>query len=120
MKGSGKPFVDRKQADAKTDDEIMCFVIECISSMAISSHDFVFAGADKPSLGNHAVRWKIQVVVLIVLFVQEPVSALQEEDVSWVLVGLRSAVTACPPTHAQDVPINPCPRKNVDRCRYEP
>ena len=88
--------------------------------MAISSHDFVFAGTDKPSLCNHAVRWKRLVVVLIVLFVQEPVSALEEDDVSWVLVGPRSAVTACPPTHAQDVPINPCPRKSVDRCRYEP
>ena len=91
-------------------------VIECTPNTAISSHDFVFAGTEKPSLCNHAVRWKRQVVVLIV----QPVSALQEDGVSWVLVGPRSAVTACPPTHAQDVPINPCPRKNVDRCRYEP
>ena len=58
--------------------------------MAISSHDFVFAGTDKPSLGNHAVRWWRLVVVLIVLLVQEPVSTLEEDDVSWVLVVPRS------------------------------
>ena len=32
-------------------------------------------------------------------------SALQENDVSWILVGSGSAVTACPPTHAQEAPI---------------
>ena len=36
---SGKPFVDRKQTAAITDDEISGAVIEGISNMASSSHN---------------------------------------------------------------------------------
>ena len=70
-KDSGKPFVDRKQTAGITDDEIMCVVIEGILNMAGSSLDCVFAVMEKPSLGNHTVRWKRLFVLLIISVVQE-------------------------------------------------
>ena len=38
------------------------------------------------SLGNHTNRWKRLVALMIITFMQEPVSALQENDVSWTFV----------------------------------
>ena len=55
---SRRPFVDRKQTAAITDDVFTSAVIEGISNMASSSRNCVFAVTEKPSLGNHAVRWK--------------------------------------------------------------
>ena len=49
----------------------------------------------RPSLGNHANRRKRLFVLMVITLVQEPVSALQENDVSWIFVDSRSA---CPPT----------------------
>ena len=40
-KDSSKPFVDRKQTAAITDDEITTAVIEGIPNMTSSSHDHV-------------------------------------------------------------------------------
>ena len=60
-KESGEPCVDRKHA------------------APITSHDHVFAVTESTSLGNHADRWNRLVVLIVITFVQEPVSALQEK-----------------------------------------
>ena len=95
----------KKQTATITDDEITTAVIEGIPNMASSNHDHVCAVTEKPRLGNQAVRWKKPIVLLTISVVQESVSALQVNDVSWVLLDSGSAVTACPPTQAQEVPI---------------
>ena len=100
-KDSGKLFVDTKQTAAISDDEITSVVR---GHAHHGSHDNVFAVTEKPSLGNHAVRWK-RVVLLIISLVQQPVSVLQESDVSRILVHSGSAVAACPATHAHEVPL---------------
>ena len=61
------------------DDKTTGAVIEGISTMASSSHDYVCAVTDRPRLGNHAVRWKRLIVSLITSIVQEPASALKLE-----------------------------------------
>ena len=120
-KGLGKPFVDRKQTAAVTDDEMITgAVVEGMFNMASSSHDYLFAVMEKSRLGNHTVRWQRVFVLLIIFFLLEPMSALQENDVSWILVGSGLAVTACPPTHSQEAPIIPLAGKSADRCRHEP
>ena len=74
-------------------------------NMASSSRNCVFDVAESLSLDNHANRCKRLLVVIVITYVQERVSALEEGDSSWILVDSGSAVTACPPTHAQEVPI---------------
>ena len=86
-----------------TDDDITGAVIEGIPDMAKKiSCGCAFPVTESSSLANHANRWKRLVPFT---FVQSPVSALQEHDVSWILVDTGSAVTACPPTHAQEMPF---------------
>ena len=51
--------------------------------MASSSHGNVFSVTEKLNLGNHANRWKRLDVLMIINFANEPMSALQEHDVSW-------------------------------------
>ena len=68
--------------------EITGAVIEGIPNMS-SSQDYM---------------WKKLVVLLTDM--HEPVPALQQNcDTSWILVGCGTAVTLCPPTLAQEVPI---------------
>ena len=108
-KVQGKSLLEKKQAAAITDDqddENIGAVIKGIPNMASNSHDYVIAVADSPRLDNHPNRWKMLVVLMVITFVQEPVSALQDNcDTSWILAFFGSAVTACPPTHAEEVPI---------------
>ena len=84
------------------------------------SHDYVSAATERPSLGNRANRWKGLVALTIITFVQEPVSELQENDVSWILVDSGSAVTARPPTHAQEVPLIRGPERVFTKRWHEP
>ena len=107
-KDSGKLFVDRKQTAAISDDEITGVVRGHANH---GSHDNVFAVTEKPSLGNHAVRWK-RVVLLIISLVTQPVSVLQESDVSRILVHSGPAVAACPGTRSRGA-NHPWPRKSV-------
>ena len=60
------------------------------------------------------------VVLMIITIVQETVSALQENDVSWILTDSGLAVY-CMPIDARSRGANhPGPRKSADRCRHEP
>ena len=90
-KDSGKSCVDRKQTATITDDVITGAVIEGIPHMASSSHDNVFAVTEGPHLGNHVIRCKRLVGLMIITFVQAPVSALPENDASWILLDFGSA-----------------------------
>ena len=115
-KEQGKPFEDRKQAAAITDDQgeqRTGAVIEGISNMANSSRDYVLAVTEGPRLDNNAIRWKKLIVLMLITFMHEPVSAQDNSDVSWILVGSCSAATACPPTHAQELQIIHGPEKMV-------
>ena len=114
-KESGKPFVDREQTAAITDDEITGAVIEGNPNVASSSHDNKFAVTESQSLGSHGCGWKRLVVLMIITSVQEPVSALQDNDVSWVQIS-----SGCVPTDARSGGANhPWPRKSVDRCWHD-
>ena len=77
------------------DDEISDAVVERIPNMASSSRNCVFDVTESLSLDNHANRCKRLLVVIVITYVQEPVSALQDNGESWILVDSRSAVTAC-------------------------
>ena len=59
-----------------------------------SSHHCEFAVTERPSLGNHVIRCQWLVVLLIISFVPEPVSAPQRKDVSWILVDSGSSMYA--------------------------
>ena len=86
-KDSGKPFVDRKQTAAITVDDITGAVIKGVPHAASSSHDFTFAVTDSSSMDNYADWCKKLVVLLLITFMHEPVSALQDScDTSWSLV----------------------------------
>ena len=120
-KGSGKPFVDRKQTAAITDDEMITgAVVEGMSNMTCSSHDYLFAVMEKSRLGNHTVRCKRLVVLLIIFFVLEPMSALQENDVSldsrWLRISSDRIATDARSGGAH----HPLAGKSADRCRNEP
>ena len=116
--------VDEKQAAAimdDSDDEITGAVIEHGNQQprVHLCRDCVFAKTECPSLGNHAVRWKGLVVLMIITIVQELASAFQENDVWWILGESRIAGTSCHTDAHQEVP-SICRPKGIDWCQHEP
>ena len=85
-KGSGKPFDDRKQTAANTDDEITGAVVEGMPNMASSSHDYLFAVMEKSRLGNQNRQMEEAGRSLDHLFRARTSVTASRNDVSWTLV----------------------------------